>query len=85
MLYLLGNGSKTEGMEFLTGDASASVVLFQDGIYLKCDSLEGREIYAVRDDVDSRGMECILPGWIRRISYEELVLLIENHSVISFI
>lgn len=85
MLYLLGNGSKTEGLELMLRDASAAGVLFQDGIYLKCDSLEGREIYAIRDDVDSRGMEGVLPGWIRRISYEELVPLIENNSVISFI
>jgi sulfur relay protein TusB/DsrH len=84
MLYILGNGCRRDALELFGKDDRAMAVLLQDGVCLKCDSLEGREVYALKEDVESRGMEELLPGWIRRISYDELVPLIEANPVISF-
>jgi len=85
MLYILGSDTGKEGIEFILQDDDAKVMLIQDGVYLDLNLLVKKEIFAIKNDVEKRGMDNIIPSWVKRISYQEALSLIIENPVISFI
>jgi len=85
-LYLIDQPFGENGVNLALGDSEASAVLIQDGVYLNVASLleQGRRVFALRDDVDKRGLGARVAGGVQLIGYKELVHLIVSHKVINF-
>jgi len=84
-LYLIDRPFGENGLNLATGDSAAAIVLIQDGVYLNCSALRaaGIDIYAIRRDVESRGLGARLPD-VRAIDYGQLVDLMTAYKVINF-
>jgi sulfur relay protein TusB/DsrH len=85
-LYLIDRPIGENGINLALEDAEALAVLIQDGVYLDVRSLlkHDRRVFALRDDVDKRGLSGRLMKRVELISYGELVDLIVAHKVINF-
>ncbi len=85
-LYLLDKPFGENGVRLAQEDATAEVVLIQDGVYLDPRPLlnAGKTVYAVQLDVERRGLQQRLPPQVQRIDYAQLVDLIVAHKVINF-
>ncbi len=85
-LYLIGAPQGRNGLELAKGDGDASVVLIQDGVYLDASDVAkaGKKVYAVRKDVEKRGLANRIPGSVELIDYGKLVDLIFENKVINF-
>ncbi len=84
-VYLLDKRYTELGLDLASRDENAKVVLLQDGVYLGVSPVEGKmEVYYVENDLAKRGIDK-LPGGARMINYDELIDLIEQEKVYSFI
>ncbi len=85
-LYLIDGPFGGNGLAMAERDDEAVVVLIQDGVYLDGSTLgkSGRPVYAVKRDVERRGLEKRLPDSVKVIGFEELVDLIVAHKVVNF-
>ncbi|MCL5264982.1 MAG: DsrH/TusB family sulfur relay protein [Chloroflexi bacterium] len=83
-LYLLGAPAGRNGLALAERDEAAAVVLIQDGVYLDVKCLAGKKVYAVRKDVEKRGLASRLPGSVELIDYGKLVDLVLENKVINF-
>ena len=81
-LYLIDKPAAEQAFELAKADKNAKVVLIQDGVYL--DSKGLKEVYAVKRDIDLRGLGTRVPASVKRIGYDELVDLIVANKVINF-
>lgn len=85
-LYLIDQPYGENGLALARHDNGAVVVLIQDGVYLDASDIHqgGGTVYAVRQDLERRGLEARTPGFVQRIDYPELVELVLQHKVINF-
>jgi len=85
-LYLLDQPSGSNGLALAARDDEAIVVLIQDGVYLDVSEIgkAGRPVYAVKRDVDRRGLGKRLSNGVKAIGFDELVDLIVAHKVVNF-
>ncbi len=85
-LYLVDQPYGGNGVNLAVQDSDAVVVLIQDGVYLDVSGLSGagRTVYAVKRDVERRGLESRVPSTVKRIGFDELVDLIEANKVVNF-
>ncbi len=85
-LYLIDKPAGELALALAAADGEAKVVLIQDGVYLDAGPLRaaGREVYAVKRDVEVRGLLGQLPSFVREIDYGQLVDLIVDNKVINF-
>lgn len=85
-LYLVDEPFGGNGLALAKQDAEAVVVLIQDGVYLDLSELgdAGRSVYALRRDVERRGLGKRLPQGVKVIGFDELVELIVAHKVVNF-
>lgn len=81
MLYLVDKPMADVAFRTVRDDASATVVLIQDGVLLDPDV--SARTFAVARDVAVRGVE--LPPGVEPIPYETLVELVFDHEVRSFV
>lgn len=81
MLYLVDKPLAHVGFRAASDDPDARVVLLQDGVLLEPDL--DVPTYAVRPDADVRGVE--LPADVEPVSYDELIELVFEHEVASFV
>lgn len=81
MLYLVDKPLADLAWRTAEGDDDARVVLVQDGVLL--DPALDVPTYAVERDVDVRGVE--LPPAVEPISYDDLVELVLEQEVRSFV
>ncbi|WP_459191098.1 hypothetical protein [Halosimplex sp. J119] len=81
MLYLIDKPLAEVGLRTARGDPDARVVLLQDGVYCVPDI--DAPVAAVAKDVDVRGVS--LPPDVERVTYDELLELIVDHEVKSFV
>jgi tRNA 2-thiouridine synthesizing protein B len=84
-LYLIDKPFGVNGLHLAELDSDAKVVLLQDGVYLKTDTLAGKPVYAIKPDVEKRGISCHLPESVKLIDYPELVDLIVAEKVYNFV
>jgi sulfur relay protein TusB/DsrH len=85
-LYILDKPFGENGMRLAAQDDAAMIVLIQDGVYMNCSELHmaGRKIYALKRDVEKRGLAFRLPNFVILIDYVSLVDLIVENRVINF-
>jgi sulfur relay protein TusB/DsrH len=85
-LYLIDKKAGPEALELAKDDKGAQVVLIQDGVYLdaKAVNAAGGKVYAVKRDVELRGLGGRLPSFAQQIDYGQLVDLILANKVINF-
>ncbi len=80
-LYLIDLPFAKIGLDVAKRDSEAKVVLIQDGVYLDPTGIEN--VYAVKEDVDKRGVAAKL-GNAKIIDYDDLVNLIVENKVVNF-
>lgn len=85
-LYLVDQPFGENGLNLAQIDPEAHVVLVQDGVYFydQVAAWSDTPVYAVRADLEVRGLEPLVPASIQRIDYSDLVDLIVEHKVINF-
>lgn len=85
-LYLVDKAAAESALALAKLDKKAKVVLIQDGVYADTREIKeaGREVYAVKRDVELRGLTHRLPSHVRQIDYHHLVDLIVENKVINF-
>lgn len=86
-LYLIDKRFGQNGLNVAAGDDDdAQVVLIQDGVYLDTASLatDGKKIYAVKQDVEKRGLQERISPATQLVDYGELVDLLLSNKVINF-
>ena len=85
-LYLIDQPFTGSALALAAADADALVVLLQDGVYAGLSPLKaaGRPVFAVKRDVQRRGLEKRLSGAVTSIGFDELVDLIVDHKVVNF-
>ena len=85
-LYLVDKPAGETALQLARADGNAKVVLIQDGVYLDARAVNsaGREVYAVRRDVELRGLSSRVPAFVKQIDYGELIDLIVENKVINF-
>ncbi|WP_254525554.1 hypothetical protein [Natrinema caseinilyticum] len=81
MLYLIDKPMAEVGLRTAANDADGIVVLIQDGVLLDPD-LDAPTL-AVERDVEMRGL--CLPERIDTVTYDELISLMVDHEVTSFV
>lgn len=86
-LYLIGSSATgRNGLELAKVDGDARVVLIQDGVYLDAKEIAaaGKKVYALRKDVEKRGLASRLSSSVELIDYGRLVDLMFEDKVINF-
>jgi tRNA 2-thiouridine synthesizing protein B len=83
-LYLVDKRTGPQALALAAADSEAAVVLLQDGVYLDPSSVKGK-VYAVKRDVELRGLASRLPSSVRVIDYGELVDLIVANKVVNLV
>lgn len=81
MLYLIDKPMAEIGLRTAANDTDGIVVLIQDGVLL--DPELDMQTLAVERDVEMRGLS--LPDRIDTVTYDELVSLMIDHEVTSFV
>jgi sulfur relay protein TusB/DsrH len=85
-LYLIDKPFGENGIKLAVGDKAAVIALIQDGVYLDVGLLHtaGCKIYALKRDVEKRGLTHTLPDCITLIDCSVLVDLIVENKVFNF-
>ncbi len=85
-LYLVDKPYGANGLALAAQDDEAVVVLIQDGVYLDLSEVSkaGRPLYAVKRDIERRGLANQLPSSVKAVGFDELVDLIVDHKVVNF-
>ena len=85
-LYLVDEPFGGNGLALAAKDDEAVVVLIQDGVYLDVSALAkaGRPVYAMKRDIERRGLGKRLPDAVKAIGFDQLVDLIVAHKVANF-
>ncbi len=84
-VYLLDKPFGDIGLKIANFDDSAKVVLIKDGVYLNTSGLRGGKVYAMKDDVEKRGLGKVLAGKAELIDYPKLIDMIVDDKVMNFI
>ena len=80
-LYLINLPFAKTGLDLAKRDSDATIVLIEDGVYADASGFD--KVYAVKDDVEKRGVASRLGG-AKIIDYGELVDLIVANKVVNF-
>jgi sulfur relay protein TusB/DsrH len=85
-LYLIDQPFGGNALALAARDDEAIVVLIHDGVYLDASApgKAGRPLYAVKRDVERRGLSKRLANGVKTIGFDELVDLIVAHKVVNF-
>jgi len=83
MLYLIDEPMAEIAFRTVSEDPDATVVLIQDGVLLDPDPDLDVPTYAVEADVAVRGRT--LPDGVEPIDYDEVLSMVLEHEVTSFV
>jgi len=85
-LYLIDQPFGGNGLALAQHDDEAIVVLVQDGVNLDVSTLGNgaRPVYAVKKDLERRGLAAKATRQVKPIDFGDLVDLIVAHKVINF-
>ena len=85
-LYLIDQPFGANGLALAQHDDEAIIVLIQDGVNLDVSTLGNgaKPVYAVKKDLERRGLAERLPPHVKPIDFGELVDLIVAHKVVNF-
>jgi sulfur relay protein TusB/DsrH len=85
-LYLIDQPFGGNGLALAQHDDEAIIVLIQDGVNLDVSTIVNgtRPVYAVKKDLERRGLAKQAARRVKPIDFGELVDLIVAHKVINF-
>ena len=85
-LYLIDRPFAESALGLLKQDADAAVVLIQDGVYLGNGASLGKakRVYAVKRDVERRGLGGFVGKSVQLIDYPDLVDILFANKVLNF-
>jgi sulfur relay protein TusB/DsrH len=85
-LYLIDQPFGANGLALAQHDDEAIIVLIQDGVNLDASSLGNghHPVYAVKKDLQRRGLDERAARRVKPIDFGELVDLIVAHKVVNF-
>lgn len=83
-LYLVHRDPGKEALALCQEDSDGHVVLLQDGVYLDTSGFRVAQVYALKWDVEHRGLDQRMPPSVKLISYHDLVDLIVANKVVNF-
>jgi len=85
-LYLIDQPFGGNGLALAQHDDEAIIVLIQDGVNLDASTIVNgsRPVYAVKKDLERRGLNGAASRRVKPIDFGELVDLIVAHKVINF-
>ena len=85
-LYLIDQPFGGNGLALAQHDDEAIIVLVQDGVFLDVSSLGNgaKPIFAVKKDLERRGLTAQAARRVKPIDFGELVDLIVAHKVVNF-
>lgn len=85
VLYLLDRNYGRNGLNLLREGEDDIIVLVNDGVYLDVeDAPRSAKIYAVKEDVERRGLKNRISRRVELIDYDRLVDLIIQNKVANF-
>jgi sulfur relay protein TusB/DsrH len=85
MLYLIDEPYGKNGMNLAQKDKNAVLVLIQNGVYIDTEGVrENIKIYAIRADVEKRGLSQKIGSRVELIDYDKLVDLIVENKIANF-
>lgn len=85
VLYLLDRNYGRNGLNLLREGGDDVIVLVNDGVYLDVeDAPRSAKIYAVKEDVERRGLKNRISRRVELIDYDRLVDLIIQNKVANF-
>lgn len=84
-VYLCDKPFGENGLKIASFDSEAKIVLIKDGVYLDTSSVSDKKVYAMKDDVQKRGLGNRIAGKAELIDYPELVDLIVDNKVMNFV
>ena len=84
-VYLVDEANADIAMEYASVDTEAHVVLLQDGIYAALAGKVSGQSYALKDDVERRGLKDRIPSAVSVIGYSDLVAMMEKERVVNFL
>ena len=85
-LYLIDQPFGGNGLALAQHDDEAIIVLIQDGVNLDVSTLRdgSKPVYAVKKDLERRGLAEQAARWLKPIDFGDLVDLIVAHKVVNF-
>ncbi len=84
-VYIIDKRFADLGLDIAKRDKEAKIVFIQDGVYINSPSVEdGTSLFYLKSDLQDRGITS-LPEGAKKITYEELIDLIEKERVYNFI
>ncbi len=85
-LYLIDQPFGGNGLALAQHDDEAIIVLIQDGVNLDTSNLGNgaKPVYAVKKDLERRGLNGLAARRIKPIDFGELVDLVVAHKVVNF-
>ena len=85
-LYLIDQPFGSNGLALAQHDDEAIIVLIQDGVNLDVSTLGNgaKPVYAVKKDLERRGLAKPAARRVKPIDFGELVDLIVAHKVVNF-
>lgn len=81
-VYIVDKPFGDVAFELAKLDEEAELVLLKDGVYLDTSSVSDKKIYAVKEDVEKRGLKERIKAEL--IDWSELVDLIVANKVMNF-
>jgi sulfur relay protein TusB/DsrH len=84
-IYLVDEPFAELAFAYAATDASAKLVLLQDAIYLARRGGVKGEVYVIGDDATRRGLDGSFPAGVHKISYPDLVAMMEAEKVVNFL
>lgn len=83
-LFIFDRPYCENGIPYAQMDEGAKILLLHDALYIDLEKLSGKELYALQDEVELRGLNEILPESVKKIDYAQVVDLISENMVINF-
>lgn len=83
-VYLCDKPFGENGLKIAQHDDDAKIVLIKDGVYLDTSGLGDKKVYAMKDDVEKRGLSNRMNN-AELIDYSQLIDLIEDNKVMNFV
>ena len=84
-LYLIDLPFAKIGLPLAAKDNDAKIVLIQDGVFINKSLIPGNaKVYAVKNDVEKRGVQSRLGDGVEVVDYDKLVDIILEDKVVNF-
>lgn len=83
-LFIFDKPYCENGIPYAQMDEEAKILLLHDALYVNLELLSNKEVFAIENEVQRRGLDTVLPDSVKRIDYPAAIDLIAENRVINF-